>query len=90
MNRIKVKHNDVKKVGTSCEDFSSGRVSVEEQHSPVRQSATVQKINDNTLKMSGGRGKLNKNWSKEERMVLWECYTRSILLGGRENRDYIK
>ena len=43
MNRLKVKHNDVKKVGNSCEDFSSGRVSVEEQRSPGRQSATVQK-----------------------------------------------
>ena len=63
MNRMKVKHNDVKKVGTSCEDFLFGRVSVEEQHSPGRQSATVQKINDNTFKTDGGRGKLKQKWS---------------------------
>ena len=85
----KKKTNDVNEVGTSCEDFSSGRVSVEEQRSPGRQSATVQN-NDNFSKKKGGRGKFKQKWSKEERVVVWECYIRSIELDGREHRDYIQ
>ena len=89
MNKTKKKPNDVNEVGTSCEDFSSGRVSVEEQCSPGRQSATVQN-NDIFSKKKGGRGKFKQKWSKEERVVVWECYIRSIELDGREHRDYIQ
>ena len=83
MNKTNKKPSDVDKVGNSCEDSSSGRVSVEEQRSPDCQSATVQN-NDN---LSKKKGKFKQKWSKEQRVVVWECYIRSIELDGREHRD---
>ena len=41
----------------------------------------------NKSRKEGGRGKVKQVWSKEERLVLWECYIRS---GGRVCNGYIK
>ena len=91
MNNI----NDVNEAGTSCEGLSSGRCSVEVQRRPGPNHATdpkseTSKIKKNKNRKEGGRGKNKQPWSKEERLIVWECYLRSVYQGGRENKDYIK
>ena len=56
--------NGVKKTGTSCESFSPGRCSVEQQCRPGRHHDTA----------SGDR---RRKWTRQENEFVMECYLRS-------------
>jgi len=62
MSEQNIVNNDANGIGTSCDGPTSGRCPMDAQRGPGRHPATAKK---------------RTKWSREENMVLFECYRKS-------------
>ena len=84
MSQTQNTHNGVES-GTSCEGLLPGRCPIALQDGPGRHHTTACRGAGNAKLSRRGRGKVP--WTREECLVLWECFIRS---GGKSRVGYIK